>query len=318
MVSHKSATVLAWACLLVVVFAWPKSHGTMAVPSNSMAMDYAGMGSHSSSVSASRGGRLRRQELGGVDDTATISSSVSSSVVETGTTLIGEFDEVGTDLLTSISPTSFGLLSITTYTVRTSATSTTTTPVAITTTTPAASTTTPDPVATELPSNPEACAQALSSVSKVSCASGNALGLSDWLSLVQATVSNTIGGGGGPIENPFPLDALSSIEFGLGSTQFCTENDFISQNTHLPLKHAAEAAIAIACQCCTSSTCGGGEATIEGDTGLSLITKVKSTSEECGGSLQFTTETLKDILEGVTDVVKFIQKVADSVEKAGE
>ncbi|KAK3645076.1 hypothetical protein LTR22_014878 [Elasticomyces elasticus] len=108
------------------------------------------------------------------------------------------------------------------------------------------------------------------------------------------------------------------VEPGTGSTQFCTENDFISQNTHLPLKNAAEAAIAIACQCCTTSACGGGEATIRGDSGLSLITKVKSTSEECGGSLQFNTETLKDILEGVEDVVKFIQKVAAEVEKAAE
>jgi hypothetical protein len=86
------------------------------------------------------------------------------------------------------------------------------------------------------------------------------------------------------------------------------------ENTHLPLHNVAEAAIAIACQCCTTATCGGGEATIEGDDGLSLITKVKSTNEECGGSLQFTPDTLKKILDGVEDVVKLIQKVAQEVE----
>ncbi|KAK3641165.1 hypothetical protein LTR56_011405 [Elasticomyces elasticus] len=336
MVYHRNATVLAWTCLLVLVLAWPRSHDQMKYPGDGVAMDYASMDSRtSSSLIPSRGGRLRRQGDGGVDGTTTITTATDGSTTSssdpasssgpfTDTTLSGEIDEVGTDLLTSISPTFFGLLDVTTYTITSlSATSTSSTSasdasVDSTTTTPDPTSTTPDPAASDPPSDPEACAQALASVSKVSCAPGNSLSLSDWLNLVGGTLNNTLGTNGGPIPDPYPLNALSSIEFGSGSTQFCTENDFISQNTHLPLKNAAEAAIAIACQCCTTSACGGGEATIKGDSGLSLITKVKSTSEECGGSLQFNTETLKDILEGVEDVVKFIQKVAAEVEKAAE
>ena len=107
------------------------------------------------------------------------------------------------------------------------------------------------------------------------------------------------------------LDARSSLEFGAGSTQFCTENDFISDNTHVALHSVAQAAIAIACQCCTTDVCAGGQATIKGDSGLECITRVKSTSETCAGSFQPpSAKTVKDILKGVKNVLKVIQKVA--------
>jgi hypothetical protein len=106
----------------------------------------------------------------------------------------------------------------------------------------------------------------------------------DALSLVNATVLNNLAV---PISNPFPLNAGSSQMFFLSTAQFCIENDFLFENTHIALHDLANGAFLALQQCCQNTlSCDGGSATVFGDSGLSTIVRVKNGDEECQGSIQ--------------------------------
>ena len=96
-----------------------------------------------------------------------------------------------------------------------------------------------------------------------------------------------------------PLDASSSEQFVTATAQFCIENDFLFDNTHIALHDLAEGAFSVLDMCCQNSlSCDGGSATVLGDTGLSTIVRVKNADEDCQGSLQVA-GTLQSLGDGI-------------------
>ncbi|KAM0697276.1 hypothetical protein Q7P36_003347 [Cladosporium allicinum] len=130
----------------------------------------------------------------------------------------------------------------------------------------------------------------------LSCGGSSNINTGDALTLVNATVLNTFAE---PSSDPFPLDASSSEQFVTATAQFCIENDFLFDNTHIALHDLAEGAFSVLDMCCQNSlSCDGGSATVLGDTGLSTIVRVKNADEDCQGSLQVA-GTLQSLGDGI-------------------
>jgi hypothetical protein len=94
-----------------------------------------------------------------------------------------------------------------------------------------------------------------------------------------------------PLPSSVLLTATNSVAFIFGSLQFCVENDFLPQNTHVVPSDLVTAVLAIEAQCCTltSETCAQSQNTFNGDDGLSIIVTIQPTSVTCKGSVQFST-----------------------------
>jgi len=107
-----------------------------------------------------------------------------------------------------------------------------------------------------------------------------------------------------------PLNAESSQQFVTATAQFCIENDFLFDNTHIALHDLAEGAFSVLSQCCQNTlSCDGGSATVFGDSGLSTIVRVKNAGEDCQGSLQVasTLQSLGDSID-LDALVEFFEE----------
>jgi hypothetical protein len=80
------------------------------------------------------------------------------------------------------------------------------------------------------------------------------------------------------VDNPFALNHKSSQQFAQGTAEFCVQNKFIFENTHVSLSTIANAAQQIFNNCGGGSQ--GGVSTIQGDSGLDLTFQVFRTGTE--------------------------------------
>ncbi|CAM6116767.1 unnamed protein product [Calypogeia fissa] len=85
-----------------------------------------------------------------------------------------------------------------------------------------------------------------------------------------------------PLDSPLGFTALSTHSVNLGTAQFCMRNDFLFESTHIALSDIQFGADDIVSQCCSNApVCQGGQFTITGDDGITVVLSVQPIGDAC-------------------------------------
>ncbi|KAK5733969.1 hypothetical protein LTR17_009240 [Elasticomyces elasticus] len=159
-----------------------------------------------------------------------------------------------------------------------------------------------------------AAALQLASTATTNCGGdNNAMDAGDILNLISAVNSNNF-----PTKAPDPILflALSSLSVTVGSAKLCVTNKFLFESTHDSLTNLAQGAGVVAAQCCVdgSTSCNGGETTIQGDSGLNLVASIRPSSQGCDFAGLDTTglgAVIADISTAIGNIGNFLEGLFD-------
>jgi hypothetical protein len=123
---------------------------------------------------------------------------------------------------------------------------------------------------------------AISSAIAADCFSGtqNTILVADIMNLANDFGTNNINP---PVDNPLGFSPLSTHSVSLGSAIFCIRNSNVFAGTHINLSDVQFGANDIVSQCCNSANpnCQGGQFTIRGNTGATVILNVAPVEQGC-------------------------------------